>query len=173
MTSLLPFHCDDLLRFNDVNFDPLTETYGMSFYMSYLARWPEYFQKLENPQGEIVGYIMGKSEGVGENWHGHVTCLSVAPMYRREQLAAKLMKYLEDISEIKKCYFVDLFVRVSNTTAITMYKNLGYIVYRTVLNYYSGIPDEDAYDMRKALSADVNKKSIIPLEHPVHPEDLE
>jgi N-terminal acetyltransferase B complex catalytic subunit len=99
-------------------------------------------------------------------------------------------------------------VRVSNTTAITMYKNLGYIVYRTVLNYYSGNPDEDAYgklhapnnevnqlcsvcrslsvslhlmvvycivslDMRKALSADVNKKSVIPLDHPVHPEDLE
>jgi N-terminal acetyltransferase B complex catalytic subunit len=56
MTSLKPFRCEDLLRFNEVNFDPLTETYGMSFYMSYLARWPEYFQKLENPDGEIVGY---------------------------------------------------------------------------------------------------------------------
>jgi N-terminal acetyltransferase B complex catalytic subunit len=44
--------------------------------------------------------VMGKSEGSGENWHGHVTCLSVAPNYRREQLAAKLMKYLEDISEM-------------------------------------------------------------------------
>lgn len=28
-----------------------------------------------------------------------------------------------------------------------MYKNLGYIVYRTVLEYYSGDPDEDAYGM--------------------------
>lgn len=26
-----------------------------------------------------------------------------------------------------------------------MYKNLGYIVYRTVLEYYSGDPDEDAF----------------------------
>jgi hypothetical protein len=26
-----------------------------------------------------------------------------------------------------------------------MYKNLGYIIYRTVLEYYSGSPDEDAY----------------------------
>lgn len=26
-----------------------------------------------------------------------------------------------------------------------MYTNLGYIVYRTVLEYYSGDPDEDAY----------------------------
>lgn len=26
-----------------------------------------------------------------------------------------------------------------------MYKSLGYTVYRTVLEYYSGDPDEDAY----------------------------
>lgn len=26
-----------------------------------------------------------------------------------------------------------------------MYGNLGYIVYRTVLEYYAGDPDEDAY----------------------------
>ena len=45
----------------------------------------------------------------------------------------------------KNCYFVDLFVRVSNSVAISMYKKLGYIVYRTVLQYYSGDPDEDAY----------------------------
>lgn len=30
-----------------------------------------------------------------------------------------------------------------------MYKNLGYIVYRTVLEYYSGDPDEDAYGIAK------------------------
>lgn len=40
---------------------------------------------------------------------------------------------------------MDLFVRVSNKVAINMYKNLGYIVYRTVLEYYSGDPDEDAF----------------------------
>ena len=32
------------------------------------------------------------------------------------------MDALEKISEQKKCMFVDLFVRVSNTVAITMYK---------------------------------------------------
>lgn len=45
----------------------------------------------------------------------------------------------------KQAYFVDLFVRVSNKVAIKMYQQLGYIVYRTVLEYYSGDPDEDAY----------------------------
>lgn len=40
---------------------------------------------------------------------------------------------------------MDLFVRVSNKIAISMYTQLGYIVYRTILEYYSGDPDEDAY----------------------------
>jgi N-terminal acetyltransferase B complex catalytic subunit len=114
---------------------------------------------------------MGKAEGMGENWHGHVTALTVSPDYRRLGLAAGLMKFLEDVSEKKRCFFVDLFVRVSNTVAINMYKNLGYIVYRTVLEYYSG--DEDAYDMRKALKRDVEKKSMIPQKHPVRPEDID
>lgn len=91
---------------------------------------------------------------------------------------------------------MDLFVRVSNKVAIKMYQQLGYIVYRTVLEYYSGDPDEDAYgnnfhiiytlklpkkfyrkhfftDMRKALSKDVKKKSVIPLTHPVRPEEVD
>ncbi|XP_054551975.1 N-alpha-acetyltransferase 20 isoform X3 [Talpa occidentalis] len=123
-------------------------------------------------------FVMGKAEGsvAREEWHGHVTALSVAPEFRRLGLAAKLMELLEEISERKGGFFVDLFVRVSNQVAVNMYKQLGYSVYRTVIEYYSasnGEPDEDAYDMRKALSRDTEKKSIIPLPHPVRPEDIE
>ncbi|XP_067635680.1 N-alpha-acetyltransferase 20 isoform X2 [Eurosta solidaginis] len=167
MTTLRPFTCDDLFKFNNVNFDPLTETYGLSFYTQYLARWPEYFQLAESPNGQIMGYIMGKVEGHMDNWHGHVTALTVSPDYRRLGLAALLMSFLEDVSEKKRAYFVDLFVRKSNKVAINMYQNLGYIIYRTILEYYAGDHDEDAYDMRKALSRDVERKSIIPYSHPI------
>ena len=40
-----------------------------------MARWPEYFQVAESPAGDLMGYIMGKSEGLNENWHGHVTAV--------------------------------------------------------------------------------------------------
>lgn len=116
---------------------------------------------------------MGKGEGSAENWHGHVTALTVAPEYRRLGLAAKLMHSLEDISEKKRCFFVDLFVRVSNSVAVDMYHHLGYVVYRKVIDYYSGDVDEDAFDMRKALSMDVEKKSMIPLSRDVRPEEVE
>ncbi|OBS82644.1 hypothetical protein A6R68_23364 [Neotoma lepida] len=78
---------------------------------AYLAHWPEYFIVAEAPGGELMGYskysttstflVMGKAEGsvAREEWHGHVTALSVAPEFRRLGLAAKLMELLEEISE--------------------------------------------------------------------------
>ena len=51
------------------------------------------------------------------------------------------MNYLERISEEHKGFFVDLFVRASNTVAIEMYKKLGYNIYRTVNKYYSSALD--------------------------------
>ena len=82
-------------------------------------------------------------------------------------LANQLMEGLEEISDSKNCYFVDLFVRVSNIIAISFYKKLGYTVYRTLRDYYSGELKEDAYDMRKALAVDKHKWSVVPVENSV------
>lgn len=54
-----------------------------------------------------------------------------------------------------------------------MYTKFGYTVYRRVLDYYTGENDEDAFDMRKACPRDVDKKSIIPLPHPVTADQLD
>jgi len=87
---------------------------------------------------------MGKAEGTGENWHGHVTAITVGPEFRRIGLATSMMSWLERVSEhVYNGYFVDLFVRQSNAVAVGMYKQLGYSVYRQVIGYYSG--EEDAY----------------------------
>ena len=45
-------------------------------------------------------------------------------------LGKRLMEGLEVVSEKKKCYFVDLFVRASNKKAIEIYEKMGYVVYR-------------------------------------------
>ena len=171
MTTIRPFTCDDLFTYNDVNTDVFTETFNLNFYLTYLATWPEYFSTAESPSGATMGYVMGKAEGRGENWHGHVSAVTVAPPFRRMGLAKKMMDELESISEkVHDGYFVDLFVRKSNGNAIAMYEGLGYTVYREVLDYYSG--EENAYDMRKALPRDVKKRSVVPLPRPVHPWEL-
>ncbi|KAG5437083.1 hypothetical protein PCANB_001204 [Pneumocystis canis] len=155
MSELRRFKATDLFSFNNINLDILTETYNISFYLSYLARWPDLFlvQELsfEKKRTKLMGYVMGKAEGTGKQWHGHVTALSVASEYRRLGVARDLMKLLENISEnIYDGYFVDLFVRLNNSAAINMYKSFGYSVFRRVIKYYNGSKgeEEDAFGKR-------------------------
>jgi N-terminal acetyltransferase B complex catalytic subunit len=165
----------DIFRFNTTNLDPLTETYGLDFYFSYLARWPSLFSVAEDPSGNIDGYIMGKLEAspaymsYSEHalpWHGHITALTVAPTARRLGLARVLSQSLETASDNADAYFVDLFVRKSNKIAIGLYTGLGYKTFRRVLEYYSDDPTpgappgrgEDALDMRKRLKRDKTGK---------------
>jgi N-terminal acetyltransferase B complex catalytic subunit len=56
MTTIRRFCCDDLLRFSSVNLDHLTETFNMSFYMTYMARWPDYFHAAVSPGDRVMGY---------------------------------------------------------------------------------------------------------------------
>jgi len=172
MTTLRQFTCNDMFRFNRVNLDKLTETYNLAFYLQYRARWPNLFCVAEHPNGKIMGYIMGKAEGLGTNWHGHVTAVTVEPNSRRMGLARYFMNWLEAESDKTYAgYFVDLYVRVSNVVAIKMYKTFGYVIYRRVLDYYSG--EEDAYDMRKSLSRDPDKKAMVTLKDPVKAEEVD
>jgi len=168
MSVLRPFRATDLFKFNNVNLDVWTETYGISFYLSYLSRWPDLCCVQEAPTGRMMGYIFGKAEGEGAEYHGHVTAITVAPEYRRLSLARKMMSLLELVSDqIYKGFFVDLYVRCTNTVAIEMYEGLGYSVWRRVREYYGSLglgkaakDEEDALDMRKPLSRDPLRRSV-------------
>ena len=56
MTSIRPFEAMDVFKFNSTNLDPLTETYELNFYFSYLARWPHLFHVAEGVDGTIDAY---------------------------------------------------------------------------------------------------------------------
>jgi N-terminal acetyltransferase B complex catalytic subunit len=76
-----------------------------------------------------------------------------------------LSEALEHAGDEYEAWFVDLFVRKSNSIAIGLYKGMGYSVFRKVMGYYSddlsGAGDgEDAFDMRKPLKRDKELKHI-------------
>lgn len=54
---------------------------------------------------------------------------------------------------------------------ILMEKSLNRALYNDCVTVITFFPF--AIDMRKALSRDTEKKSVIPLPHPVRPEDIE
>lgn len=176
MTSIKPFQATDLFKVNPVNLDVLTENFQISFYLQYLTKWSSLFFKSTSPTSAteevITGYMMGKTEGKKKEWHTHITAVTVNPDYRRLGLASHLCDHLQKTTETENpyhTYFVDLFVRVTNELAITLYEKLGYSIYRRVVGYYgSEYPTDrnrvnkeiDAFDMRKALPRDVKRESI-------------
>lgn len=137
---------ETLYAFNSVNLDSFTENFSLDFYLSYLATWPDLCLVCEGDDGTVAGYILGKVEGLGRDWHGHVTAISVAPAWRGKGVAGLLMSYLEEASKQYKTHFVDLFVRAGNEAALNLYRKRGYVVHKHLKSYYSD--GEAAYDMR-------------------------
>lgn len=162
---------EDLQRFNNINLDCWTEMYTTSFYTTYLIKDPDLCVVAESTSGALAGYLLAKVEGKGLEWHSHISAISVSPEFRKLGVAKRLLDHFEKVSEDSHfCYFADLYVRVTNVVAIDMYKRRGYTVFRTVVGYYSG--EEDAYDMRKALSRDNKCASLLGAGERVRPEDL-
>jgi N-terminal acetyltransferase B complex catalytic subunit len=73
--------------------------------------------------------------------------------------ATRLTEALEKACDEANAWFVDLFVRVENESAQKLYKKMGYSIYRRVVGYYND--DEDAFDMRKPLSRDKERKTVV------------
>ncbi|CCH60337.1 hypothetical protein TBLA_0C05390 [Henningerozyma blattae CBS 6284] len=178
MTTLQPFEVTDLLKLNNVNLDILTENFPVEFYFEYLILWPNLFFKSqetsvdsEETKYDISGYMMAKTEGKGQDWHSHITAVTVDSVFRRISLASKLCNSLAAMVDSKPhdVNFIDLFVKCNNELAIKLYEKLGYSVFRRVVGYYNssedGYPntlkyiddDKDAFDMRLGMERDLGK----------------
>ena len=124
--------------------------------MNIYERYPATFIVAEQEQN-IVGYIMCRIEmgfssfGLfGISKKGHVVSVAVLPEYQHKGIGSALMKEATknmSLYRAKECY---LEVRVSNFTAVNMYKKLGFQVVRTKSGYYAD--GEDAYVMAKKLN---------------------
>lgn len=164
MTSLRELHVDDLFKFNLLVFDPLTEVYCLSFFMRHFAQWPEMALAATAPDGSLVGFIFGKClVGPKEDdpLHGHVCVLTISQNYRRLGIATLLMNSFALLQDLHGAWFLDLYLRCSNKAAYSLYSALGYVLYRQLLQYYPGENEEDAFHMRKPLSIDMRRMSII------------
>ncbi|XP_030377301.1 N-alpha-acetyltransferase 20 [Scaptodrosophila lebanonensis] len=161
MTSIRQINFDDLFKFNALVFDPLTEVYGLGFFLRHIIQWPELTRIAFAPNGQSMGYIFGKCTGPNmERLHGHICALTVSAEYRRLGLASALMALFALELDLKRAWYVDLFVRQSNVNAYKLYSSLGYIQRRLLLDYYPGTTPENAYNMRKALARDVEGGTV-------------
>ncbi len=153
--TLRKFVPDDLQGVMQINRVCLPENYTDFFFIDLHQRFPETFIVAEE-EGKISGYIMCRIEVGLSNYglgglvrKGHVVSIAVMPESRRKGVAKALInRALEGMAyyKAKQCF---LEVRVTNESAISLYKKLGFEVTRTINGYYSD--GEDAYVMTKRL----------------------
>ena len=53
MATIRPFSLFDMLDYNNINLDILTETFNSSFYGKYISKWSEFCYTMVNFTGEL------------------------------------------------------------------------------------------------------------------------
>jgi ribosomal-protein-alanine N-acetyltransferase len=96
---------------------------------------------------EMVGFVFVL---VNEDGSAHLTTIGVAPEHRRRRLAKRLLLHVEKALRKRGVYTIVLEVRVSNTAAQTVYRDVGYTVVQRLTKYYSN--GEDCFLMVKSLA---------------------
>ncbi|MBY8988736.1 MAG: GNAT family N-acetyltransferase [Candidatus Lokiarchaeota archaeon] len=142
---------EDLEAVIEVNEIELPEDYPYFFYKSILDNYPEPFLVACNDIGKIIGYIMWRVEKTPAIHSlkllnkGHLVSIAVLKEYKRLGVATAL---LANSMKNLKMYKIDEFVlevRVSNYTAINLYKKFNYITNSIKEKYYRD--GENAYYM--------------------------
>lgn len=153
--TLRKFVPDDLQSVMQINRVCLPENYTDFFFIDLHQRFPETFIVSEE-KGKILGYIMCRIEVGLSNYgfgglvrKGHIVSIAVLPQARRKGAAkALIIRALEGMTYYRaKQGFLE--VRVTNEIAISLYKQLGFEITRTINGYYSD--GEDAYVMTKKI----------------------
>lgn len=93
----------------------------------------DYFLVAQEEQ-TILGYVIGNH--TKENDQGWVLSLGVHPEARGQQVGAKLIQKLVELLENSQSSEICLTVHPNNTTAIRLYKKIGFDVAATFNNYY-------------------------------------
>eukprot|EP00298_Acanthocystis_sp_HF-20_P023723 c33496_g1_i1.p1 GENE.c33496_g1_i1~~c33496_g1_i1.p1 ORF type:complete len:231 (-),score=88.12 c33496_g1_i1:19-669(-) len=148
----------DLPYIQQCNLLCLPENYMMKYHMYHILSWPQLLFVAEDHSKKIVGYVLAKMDEDENEKHGHITSLAVLRSHRKLGIATKLMHAAHNgMVEAFDAEYVSLHVRVSNTTALHLYREvLGYYVNEVEKGYYAD--KEDAYDMRKDFK-DKNQKT--------------
>jgi len=147
---------EDLPSIISINWAALPEHYSDSFFEERLRESPETFLVAEDEKGAIIGYIMCRIEygfshlkRYGLARKGHVVSVAVLEAHRGLGVGKGLMEEALKGMRERGCSETYLEVRVSNDSAVMMYKNLSFQTVTTHYGYYRD--GEDAYLMSRAL----------------------
>jgi ribosomal-protein-alanine N-acetyltransferase len=101
--------------------------------------------QLVTPNKQMVGFVFVMVEqGIG-----HITTIGIAPEHRRRGLAQMLLFHAENALQNRGISTATLEVRVSNSAAQNLYREVGYSTVQRISKYYNN--GEDGFLMVKSL----------------------
>jgi len=153
--SLRVFGPSDLESVVNINRVCLPENYASYFFLDTFNNLPQTFIVAES-EGRVVGYTMCRLEhGLSDVKKlrlvkkGHIISVAVMPDFRRMGMGGSLVeRVLSALStlDVNECF---LEVRIPNSSAIELYKKLGFEIAKTIQRYY--YDGSDAYVMVKPI----------------------
>ena len=137
-----PDHVDDLFFPNGVSSGSLTPARGSSRRPRRFAFWNLGRDGQAGPHPPIIGFA-----GMWNLYdEAHVTTIGVVPKYRGRGLGEVLFVAMIDEAIRRKVTWMTLEVRVSNTSAQSLYRKYGFTIQGRRARYYSD-NNEDAFIM--------------------------
>lgn len=114
-----------------------------------------FYEVIKNTKTSFYGaYVDNKLVGYLGFWslidNIDIINIAVAKEFKRLGIASKLFEHLDEIAKALEIKTITLEVNVNNYAAFNLYKKMGFIIVRTIKNYYSKT-SEDAYMMQKEV----------------------
>ncbi len=104
--------------------------------ISYLLKDYNAVSLVARTEGRVTGFIIGGIDMERRSAVGHIITIDVAPTYRCNGIATRLMLEVEEIFKQKGIRESHLEVREGNSAALSLYEKLGYKKTSRLENYY-------------------------------------
>lgn len=138
-------HLDEVCRLNRRCF-PLGDSYTKNTFTFLLTEPNGLAYCAMTAEGTMAGFLVTMLNLDGA---GHITTLGTAPEHRRRGLAQMMLARAEAELTKRNVHMIRLEVRVSNTPAQKLYKDLGYAAVQRLSQYY--VNGDDGFLMVKSL----------------------
>ncbi|KAJ3300381.1 N-alpha-acetyltransferase 30 [Borealophlyctis nickersoniae] len=113
----------------------LSEPYSIYTYRYFIHNWPK-LCLLAKDKDRCIGVIVGKLDLHNEEMRGYIAMLAVAKDYRKRRIGSSLVRRVLRLMKEQGADGVVLETEHTNTGAISLYENLGFVKDKRLSRYY-------------------------------------
>ncbi|KNC85446.1 hypothetical protein SARC_02396 [Sphaeroforma arctica JP610] len=113
----------------------LSEPYSVYTYRYFVATWPQYSLRLMD-KDECIGCIVAKLEYHKSAYRGYIAMLAVDKRFRGRKYGTALVVAIIRLMQLSMCDEVVLETEASNSGALRLYSQLGFVKHKRLNGYY-------------------------------------